>query len=115
MCVCVCVCVCVCGVDVCVSECVCVCVCLCGVVVCASVCVCVCVLCESVYIPDDDTLVLVLNQHVPVHVVRQRPNMGWVLVRCLYTDTEQKHSQQNNVTTDNEAYTSTRRLRCTLT
>ena len=80
--------------------------CVCGVVVCECVCV---------YIPDDDTLVLVLNQHVPVHIVRQRPNMGRVLVRCLYTDTEQKHSQQNNVTTDNEAYTSTRRLRCTLT
>ena len=101
MCVLLCVCVCVC---VCVCEGVCVCVC-----VSECVCVCVCVVCVCVCVPDDDTLVLVLNQHVPVHVVRQRPNMGRVLVRCLYTDTEHKHSQQNNVTTDNEAYTCTTR------
>ena len=37
--------------------------------------------------PDDDTLVLVLYQHVPVHAVRQGPDVGRVLIGRLYTHT----------------------------
>ena len=36
-----------------------------------------------VLIPDNDTLVFILYQHVPVHVVSQRPDVGWVLIGCL--------------------------------
>ena len=33
--------------------------------------------------PDDHTLVLTLNQHIPVHVVGQSPNMGRILIGSL--------------------------------
>ena len=35
------------------------------------------------FLPDDDTLVLPINEHVAIHVVRQRIDVGWVFVLSL--------------------------------
>lgn len=37
----------------------------------------------QLHLPDDDTLVLTVNHHVPVHVVRQRVDVRRVLILSL--------------------------------
>lgn len=34
-------------------------------------------------VPDDDTLVLTVDEHVPVHVVREGVDVGWILILGL--------------------------------
>ena len=36
-------------------------------------------------LPDDDTLILQLNQHVAIHVIRKGPHMWRILIGCLHT------------------------------
>lgn len=52
------------------------------------------------YSPDDDALVLVLDQHVPIHAVCQRPNVGGILVGSLHmsTSTVGKGLQYHKIT-----------------
>lgn len=36
--------------------------------------------------PDDHALTLIVDEHVPVHVVRQSVDVRWILVRRLEGD-----------------------------
>ena len=44
---------------------------------------------NKIFLPDDDTLALHVNQHIPVHGIREGINMGRVLIGGL---SKEKHN-----------------------
>lgn len=45
-------------------------------------------------IPDDDTLVLSVNNHVPVHVICESIDVWWIFILCLGEQENKRYHDQ---------------------